>query len=181
MICVFISDSNISLRSNVGSKTQGIIETSIKEFHMDIPTSLQSGKYDDQRVTSQIIIILLSSLILFFRYVSIGIWRSYVSRNGPCATNISNQFHQRLKAGMAGRMLCDIVDFEWEGCLFMYESPAYEIGSRVDICCVMYPMLLSHQSAVDKESDRESQLSSLDIDSWGRRRICLFTLGSILV
>jgi hypothetical protein len=49
----------------------------------------------------------------------------------------------------------------------MYESPAYKIGSRVDICCVVYPMLLSHQSAVDKERDRESQLSPLDIDSWG--------------
>jgi hypothetical protein len=102
MICVFISDSNISLRSNVGSKTQGIIETSIKEFHMNIPTSLQSGKYDDQRVTSQIIIILLSSLILFFRYVSIGIWRSYVSRNGPCATNISNPISPKIEGWNGG-------------------------------------------------------------------------------
>jgi hypothetical protein len=59
----------------------------------------------------------------------------------------------------------------------MYEPPAYKIGSRVDICCVMYPMLLSHQSAIDKERDRESQLSPLDIYSWERRRICPNYLG----
>ena len=70
---------------------------------------------------------------------------------------------------MAGRMLRDILDFEWEGCLFMFESLASKIGSRVEICCVMYPMLLSYQSAFDKEGDRDSQLSPLEIDSWGRR------------
>jgi hypothetical protein len=129
-------------------------------------------------VTSQIIIIVLSSLILFLRYVSIGIWRSYVSRNGPCARKyFKPNSHQRLKAGTAGRILCDMLNFEWEGCLFVYESPAYKIGSRVDISCVMYPMLLFHQSAVDKERDRESQLFPLDNNSWERRRICPNYLG----
>jgi hypothetical protein len=70
---------------------------------------------------------------------------------------------------MGGRMLFDVVDFECEGCLFMFESLVSKIVSRIDICCVKYPMLLSYQSAFDKEGDQDSQLSPLEIDSWGRR------------
>ena len=90
MIYVFNSESNISLRSNGVSMTQkGIIVTVIKILYMDSQlTSI--GKAWCQLVTSQIRIIVLSSMILFLGYVSMDIWRSYVSRNGPRATNILN-------------------------------------------------------------------------------------------